>query len=134
MNQLQANEIIRLRCKGLGYTKIAQELGLSENTIRSYCRRHGLNAEALKNTSFCEQCGKAIVQKAKCKPRKFCSDTCRTQWWNSHLEQVNRKAIYSFICAYCGKPFESYGNRRRKYCSHDCYIKARFGKERGANG
>lgn len=39
-----------------------------------------------------------------------------------------RKAFYPLICAECGKEFLSYGNRKRKYCSHACYIKARFQK------
>jgi len=32
----------------------------------------------------------------------------------------------TMTCARCGKEFTSYGNKNRKYCSHDCYIKARF--------
>lgn len=39
-----------------------------------------------------------------------------------------RKAFYPMVCAECGEKFLSYGNRERKYCSHACYIKARFGK------
>lgn len=27
---------------------------------------------------------------------------------------------------YCGKAFVAYGNKDRKYCSHDCYIRDRF--------
>jgi len=34
--------------------------------------------------------------------------------------------MYPAVCVRCGKEFLSYGNRKRKYCSHDCYIKARF--------
>ena len=26
----------------------------------------------------------------------------------------------------CGKPFTVYGNSKRKYCSHECYIRNRF--------
>jgi hypothetical protein len=51
-------------------------------------------------------------------------------WWKEHPERLNRKAVYGLVCAGCGKPFESYGNRYRKYCSHDCYIKDRFGDGR----
>ncbi len=54
------------------------------------------------------------------------SDKCRTVWWNSHPEAVNRKAVYSFTCAHCGKPFTAYGNAGRKYCSHACYIADRY--------
>ena len=49
------------------------------------------------------------------------------RWWNSHLHLVKRKAMYDFVCPTCGKSFSAYGNRNRKYCSHECYIEARFG-------
>ena len=62
------------------------------------------------------------------RPKKFCSDKCRREWWKGHPERINRKesAMYPAVCVRCGKEFLSYGNRKRKYCSHDCYIKARF--------
>ena len=74
----------------------------------------------------CLGCGKPITQREGIKRVKFCCPSCRQAWWNSHPEKVNRKAIYSFTCACCGKPFTAYGNRGRKYCSHECYITDRF--------
>lgn len=56
---------------------------------------------------------------------RFCSDYCCQKWWNSHPEAVDRKAWYTLTCAYCGKEFKSYGNK--KYCSKECYYNARFG-------
>jgi len=44
---------------------------------------------------------------------------------------MNRKAVYPVVCAHCARPFESYGNAGRKYCSHGCYIAARFGPSGG---
>jgi hypothetical protein len=35
--------------------------------------------------------------------------------------------MYSFTCAGCGVEFAAYGNASRKFCSHECYIKSRFG-------
>lgn len=32
--------------------------------------------------------------------------------------------MYKRVCEVCFKPFET-ENRRRKYCSHECYSKAR---------
>lgn len=61
-------------------------------------------------------------------------DICKTlvidrqSWWNAHPELVNRKAVYEFTCAYCGKRFSAYGNAHRKYCCHDCYIEGRYGR------
>jgi len=42
---------------------------------------------------------------------------------------LDKKAIYNIICANCGTEFEAYGNKDRKFCSHNCYIASRFGKE-----
>ena len=61
------------------------------------------------------------------KKKRFCSDSCRMKWWNSHMDKVKRKAIYEFTCLHCGRTFTAYGNSGRKYCSHDCYIEERFG-------
>ena len=63
-------------------------------------------------------CGKEVVQPGGRKEKKFCSDKCRNKWWNSNLDKVNRKANYEFICPHCKKPFSAYGNKNRKYCSH----------------
>lgn len=42
MTDTQRNEIQRLRRSGIGYVKIAQELHLSVNTIKTFCKRNGL--------------------------------------------------------------------------------------------
>lgn len=63
--------------------------------------------------------------------RRFCSAKCRLDWWHQHPERLDRKALYSFTCAHCGQPFMAYGNRNRKYCSHACYVQARFGTKGG---
>ena len=133
MTTYEMEQIKTMRLQGLGYMKIGQTLGISHNTVRSFCRRNGLSGDAPKNVTLCQHCGKPIKVIPKRKPRKFCSDACRTAWWNSHLDSVNRKAVYHFICACCGEPFTAYGNQNRKYCSHRCYIAGRFGKECAAN-
>ncbi|MEG1925486.1 MAG: RNA polymerase subunit sigma-70 [Ruthenibacterium sp.] len=131
MNEIQRSQITELRKQGYGYIRIARELKLSENTVKSYCRRNGLSADNLQNKVLCQNCGKLFINRKKQKPRKFCSDICRTTWWKTHPEQVKQKAVYSFICAGCGKPFTAYGNSNRKYCCHKCYINARFGEKCG---
>ena len=45
------------RRNGVGYKQIAKELGLSPNSVKSYCRRNNLSNEALKQNdgeSSCE--------------------------------------------------------------------------------
>ena len=134
MTDSQKAKIIRLRADGKGYRAISHELGISLGTVKSYCIRNGIDAEKATKlaekitagTTQCENCGKAIKQDPQRKHKRFCSDGCRNQWWNKHLSLVKRKAYYHFKCAYCGKEFELYGDRRRTYCSHECYIAARF--------
>lgn len=133
MNDVQREQIKKLRGRGYGYGRIAQALGINENTVKTYCRRHGLGGVASNPVPIdgkeqnCPCCGKVLAQTPGKKPKKFCSDRCRMKWWNSHLDQVDRKANYSFVCPVCHKEFTAYGNANRKYCSHECYIKARFG-------
>ena len=135
MNDTQRQQIKELRGKGYGYGRIAQVLSLSENTIKTYCRRHGLGG-VVANPSpisteghFCLCCGVPVQQTAGRKEKKFCSDRCRNKWWNKNLDKVERRANYEFTCPYCKKTFMAYGNKNRKYCSHACYIEDRFGGE-----
>ena len=137
MNVIQKEKIRRLRYEGASYSKIAHCLGLSENTVKSYCKRNqlgGVAAASLPNPdrTVCRNCGSSIVQISGQKKRVFCSGRCRVIWWNSHPEMVSRKAIYNFICAHCSAAFESYGDKKRKYCSHACYVAKRFCKKETA--
>lgn len=134
MTDNQKFQIIKLRTTGNGYGKIAQTLGISVNTVKSFCRRNEISGDTVIEPSAmltgeitaCENCGREIQQIARRKKKRFCCDKCRNEWWNSHLDQVKRKAVYDLKCRYCGKEFHIYGDRRRKYCSHECYIADRF--------
>ena len=134
MTDRQEERIRKMKAGGYGYVRIAQELGLSENTVKSFCRRKGINRVADTavlpvegEKGICPCCGKEVQQNPGRKTKRFCSDKCRNAWWNSHPEQVERKALYKFVCACCKKPFTAYGNAGRKYCSHACYVADRFG-------
>lgn len=78
----------------------------------------------------CLQCGKEIAPASGRKKKKFCSDACRSKWWAAHPEQIRHKSNRTINCAFCGKVFQVHGGQRRKYCSHDCYIKDRFSKKK----
>lgn len=68
----------------------------------------------------CPQCGKTVKRRTG-HFRRFCSDRCRMTFWNSHPEQISRKAYYTLVCKHCGRPFRSYGNAHRKFCCRSCY-------------
>lgn len=133
MTEQQKKQIAVYREQGLSYTVISNTMGISINSVKTYCKRHGLggvrafvkNGEA--SLCVCEHCGMPVRQNPGRKKKRFCSDKCRNKWWNEHQEQVNRKANYECVCGNCGKSFISYGNKKRKYCSHECYIEDRFG-------
>ncbi len=145
MNMGQKQKIHELRGNGQSYKQIALALGISENTVKSYCRRNIKMAAETEATiidkqirieefhTICKHCQKPLVQAVKGQPKKFCSEKCRRLWWKANESRLNRKAYYSLTCSMCGVKFESYGNRNRKFCSHACYIKKRFEKEGGAN-
>lgn len=124
MIDTQKQRIEYLRGKGQSYAAIAADLGISENTLKSYCRRNNIgvaiNQEQPAVTEVCANCGCPLKHTAGSKKKRFCSDKCRMTWWKAHPEAVNRKAVYRFICPACGMEFEAYGNSHRKYCSRAC--------------
>lgn len=141
MTEAEKQLIYDLRLKGVGYKAIAAVLGKSRDSIRGFCRRNGLTGdssvvalnvkEQINNNLLCTCCGKPIKQKGRGRARKFCSEECRRKWWkeNPQARNKNETAIYHYTCPHCGKEFSTYGNKKRKFCSHDCYIKSRFWSE-----
>lgn len=132
MTDEQRAKIKELRAEGLGYIKVAQAVGVSVNTVKTYCRRHGLNGEPAKAEARCLFCGKLLAQTPGKRAKKFCDSTCRTRWWSRHRnEHGDTEGMHHFRCAFCGKEFTAYGDSKRKYCSHGCYISDRFNERRG---
>jgi len=134
MTQIQKDQIQKHRASGVGYTAISQIMGLPFNTVKSYCKRNNLGGKLAGkqstdvSQSFCKKCGMHIAQTAGRKEKKFCSTDCRLTWWKEHPELTQKKAVYSFSCMYCNTNFTAYGNKKRKFCSHACYVADRFGK------
>ena len=123
MTTFQKEQITVLRERGESYPAVAEALGIGVNTIKSYCLRNNLG-NTNGNHKRCAQCNAALVKSVQ-PSRRFCSDTCRMAWWKAHPKQVNRKAVYHFICLICHKAFTAYGNANRKYCSRKCYGKSK---------
>lgn len=120
MTEETKQAITNMREAGKGYATISKELGISVNTVKSFCRR----AKVVEH--ICPSCGKVVKQTPGRKEKKFCDYSCRMKWWKEHPDGLNRKANYSQNCACCGSKFIAYGNNHRKYCSHSCYITNRF--------
>ena len=128
MNSKQKDRIILLRKEGLGYKRIATELGISVNTVKSFCQRQGLMAQANQDKPLvkCPVCDKTWESRQGNQKKRFCSDSCRSSWWNTHKGQMNRASQLTITCSYCKKHFRAYRKEQRKFCSHNCYILQRF--------
>lgn len=133
MTAIEKERVNQMRRQGIGVTKIAGELGLSVNTVKGHLRRHAPTVFVSKSQApeigRCKQCGKPVDQQPQRKAKWFCSDVCRITWWNRHRTEGSGKSVQTVTCAYCGKHFDCYSKAHRKYCSHECYIKGRFGGE-----
>ncbi len=120
----EKEKVSQMRKQGLSYATISSILNISINTIKSYCKYH--NLKKTNNTddsiSYCQNCGEVLTHIKGKKAKKFCCDSCRYQWWYKHRSKTTRE----YICPTCGTKFKVYGKTARKYCSHECYIKARF--------
>lgn len=129
MDELQRQKIRKLRSQGYGYLRISEQLGISPNTIRSFCIRDGIagyikTGEQLKgkdNLVICKQCGKKFYQIAGRKKKIFCSDACCKVYWSLHKDKQRRLVPQKYQCAICGKEYYEYPKRNRKYCSRECY-------------
>ena len=109
MTNEQRERITTMRQGGIGYIKIAQELGLSENTVKSYCRRQN-SVVTKEETARCAECGKPIDISTR-GGRRFCSDTCRMKWWKKHPKA---DMPYTANCTCCGKEIQMRRKGERK--------------------
>lgn len=130
MTEHQRMKTIKMRKAGCGYSEIAKELSVSRDTVKTFCRRNNITVDSTDTPKYtagiCPECEKTIVQVSGRKPKRFCSQECRQKWWNAHPERIGQKAVYEYVCLNCGHLFTAYGNSHRKYCSHECYVAARF--------
>lgn len=144
MTEAEKASVARMRMASIPYAQIAAELGMSVNTVKAYCQRHGVKPEqdpqqkpdVATRPDACKLCGRRLLKRAGRKPRFYCSDLCRRNWWRDHGNRaMNRRTFYATTCTGCDRVFQSYGNSKRKYCSHGCYIHTRYGvKNKNDNG
>lgn len=89
-NNLQA--IQTLRKENYSYASIAQALDMNINTVKSICRRSGFIPHDIprktkaekQNLHICKNCGTPIENPWNRAEKQFCSDKCRTIYWNNH--------------------------------------------------
>ncbi len=127
MTHSDKENIRRLRGDGLGYKAIAARLKLSPAAVKGYCQRNGLAAKATAPAGdCCLHCGAPLGERLPgAEKKKFCSDSCRYRWWGRHGDVRVQKEKDRRVCAHCRREF--YSRKPKKYCTHGCYIIARFG-------
>ena len=137
MTEAEKTRLVQYREQGKGCAEIARLMNLSVNTVKSFLRRNKVHIDSVQitlplpakkdmHTGRCRQCGIAISQSEHSREKLFCSDKCRLQWWHEH--RGDSKRAVERICPECSKVFST--DRTQKYCSHECYILARFGRKR----
>jgi DNA-binding CsgD family transcriptional regulator len=79
MTKEEIEQISALRKQGHGYFSISKAMGISVNTIKSYCKRHGMGGVQKQIAVLptyerkCLCCGAGIVLIEGRKEKKFCS-------------------------------------------------------------
>ena len=121
MNATQKAKIIAMRKKKAPYASIAEAVGLSVGTVKSFCHRNNINADTTPVAGKCKNCGAVIKEESKTKPRLFCCDRCRQEYWNKHRVERQSKKMSPHTCPTCGKVFVDYIGANRKFCSQACY-------------
>ena len=98
MTVKQLEQIAALRQCNYPYSFISRELGLSINTVKSICRRKGLETTGPRKTKaekeaamICKNCHKPMPMTIR-RDALFCSDRCRTEWRrkNRRIIEVHR--------------------------------------------
>lgn len=122
LNQLDQQRIANLRACGWGYKKISEYCGLSRDQVRTYCVKHDLEAATPIMERVCSWCGRALTSIDS--RARFCSGACRHESWRSGLHRTK-------TCQGCGQTFNAFDKPDQQYCTHACYIQARFGTKGG---
>lgn len=117
MTKQQKQIIAELRESGVPISSISEQLGISANTIKSYCQRHGILPlnKPRRNIRFCLQCHIEIPQTPHRKEKKFCCDKCRQLWWTRHSAIIQRRSQIKLTCPVCGRTFQSNKSKHRKF-------------------
>jgi uncharacterized protein YjcR len=130
MTNKQKQTIRYMRRRGLSYGTIAATLGLSANTIKSFCLRENIDVQSNLDDGkrkLCKNCGTPLMHHPGSKKKTFCRDKCRYAWWNKNRGWTGVKSAYCLTCFHCGTEFDS-NNKKRKYCGRECYIRSRYGE------
>ena len=83
MTESDKRKIEELWLQGYGSTKIADKLGINVNTVKSFCRRHGLAGDRQQEKNNLD----IVVQEPRC---KCCGSSIA---WSSDIEDIGDAII-----------------------------------------
>lgn len=106
------------------YRRISQILGLPPTSVLRFVNALPASTTRVPDDvlGWCPWCGGRLYRRTDGKKQRFCCSEHRRAWWKAHPEAKRRTATYTFTCAGCATTFTAYGNKKRKYCSHACYV------------
>ena len=77
----------------------------------------------MKEEKECLNCGKKFIPTCHITRQKFCSDTCRIEWWKEYHKAHPPEEMPAEECAFCGAALTG-KQRGQTYCSRFCYLLA----------
>lgn len=99
--QKQLQIITNLRAENYPYSAIAKQIGSTTDTVKSICRRKNINPnpgiapktkKEIENLMICKYCSKPFTNPWNRKGKTFCSDECRTNYWNEKKSEERKAA------------------------------------------
>lgn len=145
----EREKVRELRLRELSCLEIAEKLRIPEGTVLLHCLKLGLpvtgscrripipkeDEEWLRDHpgepryGKCQTCGKDIIQPLTGRQKKYCSVTCRNQYWNEKWRREAKERGRRAVCENCGKVFYAVHERvPRRFCCQDCYFDFRYGR------
>lgn len=118
MKESEKKKILELKASGKSIREIAALLNIPRSTVGSFIKSNEKKAA-------CKYCGKSITLIKGHRPRVFCSDSCRYNYWKENNK--DRKTKLEVECLCCHKVFYAYKSENRKFCSRECYDNFRGG-------
>ena len=85
------------------------------------------------NTRVCPVCGIVFEKPGRGRPKRFCSEKCRTYYHHKFPNPANWTSTRIAVCPVCGQEFQASReyNHPRKYCSRACANKGRTMEKKG---
>ena len=84
----------------------------------------------------CPACGEVFETTGRGRPKRFCSEKCRTYYHHKYPNTANWKSTRIAVCPVCGGEFQASReySRLRKYCSRACANRGRAIERRKMEG